>query len=365
MSVHQVTKILIGLDRIPPFWRSQIVGWGLFAIVDFSDRQLVYENVFISIMLSAVAFPTFLVLSAGMRRIYVDRIAKAQSIAKSFGAIAVLSLTGGIFISGLIASIRLMMGWSIPFWSMYEQLLIPFIHYTFVLASWSILFFCVHAEIAKQLEQRRAIAAEADALRAEIHQLRLQLEPHFLFNALNGIIEEVRGGSGAALPMMKDLTAYLRHSLAGIRNPVVQAKDEAEGLIAYLAIQKDRFGKRLHSSVMVDPAAADQPIAHFLLQPLVENAVNYGDRSTLLEISVRITFQDAALIAEVENTGRLESNAPASTHAGIGLANVRRRLEVHYPSRHRFALRQINPGAGGVDHVLATLVLEGEPCSAS
>ncbi|MFG1465860.1 histidine kinase [Xanthobacter sp. DSM 24535] len=292
-------------------------------------------------------------------------MAKVQSIAKSIGMIVILSLTGGIIISGLIASIRLTMGWSIPFWSTYEQLLIPFIHYTFVLASWSILYFCVHAEMAKQSEQRRAIAAEADALRAEIRQLRLQLEPHFLFNALNGIIEEVRSGSGAALPMMKDLAAYLRHSLAGIRNPVVQAEDEAIGLIAYLAIQKDRFGERLNSSVLVDPAAADRPIAHFLLQPLVENAVNHGDRSSLLEISVRITFQDTALIAEVENTGRLESNAPAPPHAGIGLANVRRRLEVHYPGRHHFALRQINPGAGGVDHVLATLVLEGEPCSAS
>lgn len=365
MSVLQMTRTSVASGGLSPFWRAQLIGWSSFAIVDFSDRQLIYENIAISVALSVLAFPTFLAITAVMRKAYCDRLTGDQSIAKSVGLITALSLIGGICVSGLIASIRLVMGWTIPSWSIYEQILIPFIHYAFVLLGWSILFFCIHAELAKQVAQRRAAAAEAEALRAEIHQLRLQLEPHFLFNALNGIIEEMRGGSGVALPMMRDLAAYLRHSLAGIRNPVVKAKDEAAGLIAYLAIQKDRFGKRLESSVIVEPSAADRPIAHFLLQPLVENAVNHGDRSSLLEIGVRIACQGTTLTVEIENTGELEPAAAPHPDAGVGLANVRRRLEVHYPHRHSFALQQLSARVEGAHRVLATLVLEGEPCSVS
>ncbi|MFH1556112.1 MAG: hypothetical protein ABII76_14825 [Pseudomonadota bacterium] len=194
MSVHQLTSKPAGWSRLSSFWRVQIIGWGLFAIIDFADRQIFYDNFGVSIVLTAIVYPTLVLASAGLREIYVNHVAFTRLSLRTLGLIALLSIVFSGVISGFIALVRWVSGWSVPFWSYSEELLVPFIHYAFVLASWSILFFWVHTEAAKQLERRRAITAEADALRAEISQLRLQLEPHFLFNALNGVIEEIREG---------------------------------------------------------------------------------------------------------------------------------------------------------------------------
>src|SRR5580765_8684366 len=115
-----------------------------------------------------------------------------------------------------------------------DDFVLPWTHYFLALAGWSLCYFWIHAEVAEQAEHRRAIRAEAEALRAELEELRLQLDPHFLFNALNGVAEEIPEHPAAALTMLRDLTAYLRHSLDGINQTVVTVDEEVGGLSAYL-----------------------------------------------------------------------------------------------------------------------------------
>src|SRR6201995_2243283 len=132
------------------------------------------------------------------------------------------------------------------------------------------------------------MAAEAEALRAELQRLRLQLDPHFLFNALNGVAEEIPEHPTAALTMLRDLTVYLRHSLDGINQTVVTVEAELGGLSAYLRVQQARFGDRLRVSLQAQPAARERRIASSLLQPLVENAVKHGRRDNGLALSVDV-----------------------------------------------------------------------------
>jgi LytS/YehU family sensor histidine kinase len=201
--------------------------------------------------------------------------------------------------------------------------------------------------------------AEADALRAELEELRLQLDPHFLFNALTGVAEEVPEHPAAAVDMLRNLTDYLRHSLDGINQMVVTVDLEVGGLSAYLGVQKARFGDRLKCTIDVTPEAAQHRIASFLLQPLVENAVKHGRRENGIEIRV-IRAEGETLHVLIENTGALEKqNDARRSRSGIGLENVRRRLALHYPHRHKFTL------SSDRNTVIATLVLEGEPCSGS
>jgi two-component system LytT family sensor kinase len=92
---------------------------------------------------------------------------------------------------------------------------------------------------------------------------------------------------------------------------------------------------------------------------LVENAVKHGRRDERLEIGIAIRAEGDSLQIEIENTGALDGGtAQRRRRPGIGLENVRRRLALHYPSRHRFTLGERD----GMDKVVATLVLEGEPC---
>jgi LytS/YehU family sensor histidine kinase len=237
---------------------------------------------------------------------------------------------------------------------------VPWIHYTLTLAGWSLCYFWIHAEMAEQAEHRHAVRAEAEALRLELEELRLQLDPHFLFNALNGVAEEIPEHPVAALAMLRNLTAYLRNSLDSINQTIVTIDTEVEGLSAYLGVQKARFGDRLRTHIHVEHAAGGRRIASFLLQPLVENAVKYGRREEGLDVHIDIRAEGDVLYIQIENTGALEDGAGSRRRrSGIGLENVKRRLDLHYPGRHAFTL-----GDSG-NKVVAKLTLEGEPCSAS
>lgn len=353
--------------RLTLFTRAQIIGWSLFALVDLVNRQLAYQDFPVALILTAVVYPVMIALSVGMRRIY-DRFLHGTGLGLSdVLTMVLLSCAAAAIVVAAIAAMRQVFGWSIPHWRPIEEIALPFIHYAVVLVGWSILFFWIRADRLRLMEHEAASAAQSEALRAEIQQLRLQINPHFLFNALNGIAEEVPEHPRTALEMLRDLTDYLRHVLAGIRTPVVPVEAEVAALAAYLRIQQARFGPRLRTKVEMDPAAAGRRIANSLLQPLAENAVEHGDRAEALELTLRIGVAGDGLRIDIANTGRLEPAHRKRSSHGIGLENLRRRLDVHYPRRHSFSLRQIEggPEPGGQAQVIATLLLEGEPCSAS
>ncbi len=348
------------------FWTAQLVGWGLFAVVDLVNRQLLYGALPEAVVLTLIAYAAWVLLSAGLRWLYGRLCAEGQLNLRTVGLVALFSpLAAGLGLAG-IGVVRSILGWRVPDWDPLEQVILPLAHYSLAFLAWSICYLWVRAEQARQRARERAVAARMDALKAEIRSLQLQLDPHFLFNALNGLAEEVPEHPDAALAMIRDLTQYLRHLLAGIRHPVVSVAAEVEGLSAYLRIQKARFGERVQAVVETDPAVASWPIANLLLQPLVENAFEHGDRARRLDVRVAVAAEGQALRVEVSNTGRLAAAGGAARHHGIGLANVRRRLDVHYPGRHTFALQQApgDDGAPGGGRVVAVLRLEGEPCSA-
>ena len=345
------------------FWRAQIVGWSLFAIVDLANQQLIYRDFSIAMSRTALIVSCLVLLSSAMRPIYASRHLGNRLTVRAAAWVALLSLGGAALVAALVFAGREVMGWMIPGRDSLDEFVLPLIHYSLALAGWSLCYFWVHAEMAEQAEHKHAMRAEAEALRAELEELRLQLDPHFLFNALNGVAEEIPDRPAAALAMLRDLTAYLRHSLDGINQTVMTVEAEAGGIAAYLGVQRARFGDRLRTKLHMEPDAASRRIASFLLQPLVENAVKHGRRENGLEVGIDIRAAGDALHIEIENTGALDSGTGSRRRGpGIGVENVRRRLALHYPGRHQFTLH--NRGAGE-DKVVATLVLEGEPCSGS
>ncbi|WP_051356690.1 sensor histidine kinase [Azorhizobium doebereinerae] len=359
-------------QQLPVFWRVQIVGWGLFSLVDLATRTVVYQSFTTALTITLLLEPLLVLAAAGLRAAFLHLGLNGRLSVAALACIFALSGGTAILIVSVLTLVRGPLGWGIPDWNASQELLAPLAYYMLIFGGWSLAYFWVRAEIEGRAERQRAATAEAEALRAELQQLRLQLNPHFLFNALNGVAEEIPEHPDAALAMVRDLAAYLRHTLAGINQSVVSVAAEAEALGAYLRIQEARFGPRLRSRVEVDPAAAGRPIASVLLQPLVENAVEHGDREGHIDLTVRITAEGEALRVVIENSGALApQDGPAPPrHTGIGLENVRRRLALHYPGRHRFELRQqaVVPRAADCHHhdaVVAELLLEGEPCSVS
>ncbi len=349
-------------NRLPLFWRAQITGWGLFAVVDVVNLWLLYHDFPIALARATLIVICLVLISTGMGKIYASRRFGNTLTPRSIAWITLLSVGGGALISSLVFVLREHAGWSLPGRDALDDFVFPLTHYSIMLAGWSICYFWIYTELAEQAEHRHVISAEARALRAELEELRLQLDPHFLFNALNGVAEEIPEHPDAALAMLRDLTAYLRYSLDGINQTVATVEAEVGGLTAYLRVQQARFGERLRITLDMDPAAAPRRIASFLLQPLVENAIKHGRREDGLDLGIAIRLAGDTLHVEIGNTGTLDGAKPRRRHPAIGLDNVRRRLTLHYPERHHFTLRDAD-GINGT--VIATLALEGEPCSGS
>ena len=346
--------------RLSVFWRAQIVGWGLFFLVDLVNRVLTYRSLKVALAITLLITPCLVVLSAGMRSVYTSRAFNNRLTPHAIALIGVLSVGAAAIIVAIVFAFRQALDWEMPYWGPVEAVVVPWIHYTLTLAGWSLCYFWIHAEMAEQAEHRHAVRAEAEALRLELEELRLQLDPHFLFNALNGVAEEIPEHPTAALAMLRNLTAYLRNSLDSINQAIVTIDTEVEGVSAYLGVQKARFGDRLRTRIHVEHAAGGRRIASFLLQPLVENAVKYGRREEGLDVHIDIRAEGDVLHIQIENTGTLEDGAGSRRRrSGIGLENVKRRLDLHYPGRHAFTL-----GDNG-NKVVAKLTLEGEPCSGS
>lgn len=346
--------------RLSLFWRSQLVGWSLFFFLDFTNRLLTFNNPPLALVVSLAVLPCLVALSTGLGWLYTALGLENRLTPRSLATMVLLSMGAATLAvaAGFLA--RQVTGWDIPNWTLVEQLAVPGFHYLLAFGAWSLCWFWIRADRAKRREHEHAMHAEAEALRLELEELRLQLDPHFLFNALNGIAEEIPDRPAAALAMLRDLTAYLRYSLDSVGQAIVTVEAETDGLTAYLGVQKARFGERLHVTLTIDPAARLRTIASFLLQPLVENAVKHGRREAGLIIEIDIRADGDHLHVAIANTGTLVvSSAARRRGPGIGLANVRRRLALLYPDRHTFSLGEQE------GRVVARLVLQGAPCSGS
>ena len=204
---------------------------------------------------------------------------------------------------------------------------------------------------ASHAAERRVLETQVGAREAELRALRAQLNPHFLFNSLNSINALVGSDPEGARRMCEGLGDFLRRTLAlGARDEVTLGEELAL-VERYLGIEQVRFGDRLRVERAVEPEAVACHVPPLLLQPLVENAIKHGIQDCLSGGVIRIEAHRTgdALRVAVENP--VDPDAPLRRGEGVGLENVRRRLEVFGARESQLtATRQ-----GDVFRVLLTL----------
>ncbi|HYY93688.1 MAG TPA: histidine kinase [Pyrinomonadaceae bacterium] len=193
---------------------------------------------------------------------------------------------------------------------------------------------------------------ELRASQAQLQALKMQLHPHFLFNALHAISALVHTNPEAADKMIARLGDFLRLTLDSSSAQEVPLRRELEFLNCYLEIERVRFNDRLTTSVEVDPRVLDCRVPNLILQPLVENAIRHGvsQRTAPGHVRVRAERNGDALRLEVSDNGAglsQHSPAPRATKGGVGLSNTRARLQQLYGSDYRFELTA-DPRGGAV-----------------
>ena len=196
----------------------------------------------------------------------------------------------------------------------------------------------------------RASASEAAKHRAEAAALRLQLNPHFLFNALNSVSSLVTlERKREAEEMIDRLCDFLRASLDTDPMADVELADEIDTIDAYLAIEAARFGERLKVEIAVPDELLGVPVPNFILQPLVENAIKHGVASARGQARIRVAAAkaDGMLALSVENWaegGSAQGVAEDDGRKGIGLQNVRQRLAIGYGDAARLETGPVDGG---------------------
>lgn len=191
--------------------------------------------------------------------------------------------------------------------------------------------------------------------KAQLAALRRQMEPHFMYNTLHSIAGLVRDDrKEAAVSMIVGLSEFLRRSAADSHRPQVTLLEEVEYLQRYLDIQKARFGERLQVSVDIPAELLRAQVPSLLLQPLVENAIKHGISKRIAGGTVRVAgaCRNGNLCLSVYNDG---ASLPANwetTSKGVGIANLRTRLQILHREQSELQLRPADPV--GVE-VLVTL----------
>ena len=193
---------------------------------------------------------------------------------------------------------------------------------------------------ASHAAERRALESQVDAREAELRALRAQLNPHFLFNSLNSINALVGPDPEGARRMCERLGEFLRRTLSLGAQEAVPLGEELALVDRYLDIEQVRFGDRLRVERTLAPEAATCRVPPLLLQPLVENAVKHGIQHCLEGGAIRLEArrENGRLVLSVDNP--VDPDSVSKPGEGVGLANVRRRLEMfHARDGHLWAER--------------------------
>ena len=197
----------------------------------------------------------------------------------------------------------------------------------------------------RRFREREVVAAqlETQLATAQLQALRMQLHPHFLFNALHSAAMLTMIDPEAAHKVLVQLSALLRTTLDRSSSAEVPLSEEIDFVDRYLAIERVRFQDRLRVAIEADDDALAASVPNLILQPLVENAVRHGiaRRTDSGALTIRAARKDGTLVLEVEDDGEGLPNAwtlspPHGT--GVGLTNVRSRLERIYGNQGRLEL---------------------------
>ena len=346
------------LFQQPSFLQLNFLAWCGIAVILFWGRFVIYKDLSRAIVITLGADTMGFLLTCALRHFYRSKDISFPRSVRIILQVALLSLLGAVTQAASVQIFADVMGWQGVNRSTGARLLLASAVHWILYLGWSLGYFWLKAEMSARQKSQHAALAKADAQKSELQLLRFQLDPHFLFNTLNGIASEIPSNPTAAVQMVAELASYLRYSLDHRSHLLTPLAVELDTTNAYLKIQVARFGDKLQTSIAATPTAREVLVPSFFLQPLVENAFKHGfDHAPApWDLLVAAEIHAGCLKIEIRNNGNLAMYEDGAA-SGLGLELIRRRLAIHYPDRHSFRIQQA-PG-----WVVATLELEGLPCS--
>jgi hypothetical protein len=321
------------LDGARAYWTCQVAGWGFYLVRQLPESHDT-AGFRAGMMLEALFAACFgVVLTHGFRRFIAARgwlsLDRWALLPRALVAPVVLAV---VFVAPL---------WFIECFILRERAHAPGLvelfaigRWTRIFGVWEVLYIAItlHLESTRELAAAQQVGLTSALQASQLRSLESQLNPHFLFNALNTVRALIPDEPARAQAAVTQMASILRHALGAGRDNLVTFESEMSVVDDYLAIELLRLGDRLRVERVVEPAALRAQIPAMLLQTLVENAVKHGiaelREGGLLAIHARIA--DGAMVLTVDNPRPPveESTRSMETNNGIGLANASERLRL-------------------------------------
>lgn len=327
------------------YYLCQVVGWGGYglALVFFyyyTSEQITYREVVSIVMLCLLA----LGLTHGFRQIFK----KSTWIELPLPKLVALVLACNFIMAAVYTMANLLIDRSLNLaardldrteWLISLSILTVNAMTLFLL--WSVIYFAIAFFTRYRKEEIERLKWESALKDFELNKLKSQLNPHFVFNALNGIRSLVDEDRAKAKSAITQLSNILRSSLLSDRARTIPLSEELKTVNDYLNLEKIRFEERLQFAIHLKPETLSIQVPPMMIQTLVENAVKHGLSKKVAGGSIHISSSLTNGFAEIriDNTGKLDG----TDSGGFGIANTRHRLELIYIRNDLFDIHQSDP----------------------
>jgi Putative regulator of cell autolysis len=342
--VFNMSQTLFMANRNRVYWISQLSGWSLWALLNiigmlsfdlFSWKKII---LFLFLCFAGLSFTHIL------RNIIKKYSWVNLPLKKIIPRILLSSLALGIILSVFYFSTQYYSS-VLPLSEI--KIGSPFVltaNLSSVILVWLLIYFAVHLFENYKRVEIESLIWEAAVKDFELKTLKSQLNPHFMFNAMNSIralIEEDPENAKAALTSLSNI---LRYSLKMERNETVPLEEEMQTVNDYLALEAIRFEERLNYELDIDPRSGRIEIPPMMVQTLVENGIKHGvtKRTEGGKITVTSKMNGSYLIIQIKNSGQIDEHS--LRHAkGFGIDNTKQRLNLLYGEKAIFTIKNESP----------------------
>ncbi|HKI78258.1 MAG TPA: histidine kinase [Ignavibacteriaceae bacterium] len=341
------------MNRKKVYWLSQVIGWSIFVLVNIlviaSFDDLSISRLFVNLYIGF----TGVCLTHVYRNVIRKKDWLSLPLKKIIPRVTVSSIVIGLIMLLLVYAIYLQTGT----YHIERIRLGGFLFNTFNLSSvilvWGLIYFSVHYFENYKKAEIEALIWEAAVKDFELKTLKSQLNPHFMFNALNSIRALIEEDPESAQTAVTNLSNILRYSLRIERMETVSLEDEMFTVEDYLELETIRFEERLRYKIKMDQASKKVEIPPMMVQTLVENGIKHGisKKREGGNISIDAYVKDSKLNIEIRNSGQFEEGSIQNAK-GFGVSNTKHRLSLLYGENAIFSIKNESS-----DEVLTELVI--------
>jgi two-component system LytT family sensor kinase len=342
--VYSMNQALFLTNRNRVYWICQLSGWSVWALLNiigmlsfdlFSWEKII---IFLFLCFAGLCF-THLLRNIIKKYFWVNLPLK-----KITPRILLSSLTIGIILGVLYFCTNYFTGVLPPSDIKFGTQIVWTANLSSIVLVWFLIYFSVHLFENYKRVEIESLIWEAAVKDFELKTLKSQLNPHFMFNAMNSIralIEEDPENAKAALTRLSNI---LRYSLKMERNETVPLEEEIQIVTDYLALEAVRFEERLNYELNIDPMSVKIEIPPMMIQTLVENGIKHGvtKRTEGGKITVNSKMNGSCLIIQIKNNGQIDQESLRHSK-GFGIDNTKQRLNLLYGEKAIFTIKNESP----------------------